>query len=355
MKINTKPFALLATTAIFMLGGCSEPEQEQQAEVIRPAKLIQITAADNVKEFRFPAVVEALSSKNLVFQQSGQIISLKVREGDNVEQGQVIAELDKRIYQNQLDAAQTQYDTSKIEFERAERLIKADAIAKSIYDQRETAFNVSSTALDNAKKALEDTTLIAPFTGLIANTHVEELDAVTPATPIVTIQTDGPAEAKVKIPASLVSQMKRVAPVETFVILDSKGAQPLPGKMVGAIGLADERSQTFEVNFSFTPSENMTVLPGMTGVVVSKIMFNDEANLIGKILIPMGAVVSDADGQFVWLVDTSTYKVTRRNISVGGIEGDTITVEGGIQAGDVIVGAGGAYLQDGMKIRPLES
>lgn len=355
MKINTKRFALLATTAIFMLGGCSEPEQEQQAEVIRPAKLIQITAADNVREFRFPAVVEALSSKNLVFQQSGQIISLKVREGDNIEQGQVIAELDRRVYQNQLDAAQTQYDTSKIEFERAERLIKADAIAKSIFDQRETSYNVASTALDNAKKALEDTVLIAPFTGLIANTYVEELDAVTPASPIVTIQTDGPAEAKVKIPASLVSQIKRIAPVETFVILDSKGAQPLPGQMVGAIGLADERSQTFEVNFRFTPSPNMTVLPGMTGVVVSKLMFNDEADLIGKILIPMGAVVSDAGSQFVWVVDTSTYKVTRRNIKVGAIEGDSIIVEGGIQSGDVIVGAGGAYLQDGMQIRPLES
>ncbi|MFT6270210.1 MAG: RND family efflux transporter MFP subunit, partial [Alphaproteobacteria bacterium] len=169
--------------AIFLTAGCGEPEQALQVEVIRPAKLIEVTAADNVKEYRFPAVVEALSSKNLVFQVSGQVISLNVREGDPIEQGQVIAELDKRVFNNQLDAAQTQYDTVKIEFERAQRLMAADAIAKSIFDKRENALNVAITGLDNAKKALEDTSLVAPFSGVIANTFVEELDAVNPATP----------------------------------------------------------------------------------------------------------------------------------------------------------------------------
>ncbi|MGK0370510.1 MAG: multidrug efflux pump subunit AcrA (membrane-fusion protein), partial [Glaciecola sp.] len=167
--------------------------------------------------------------------------------------------------------------------------------------------------------------------------------------------TDGPAEAKVKIPASLVAQIKKIALVETTVILDSEGAHPLPGIMVGAIALADERSQTFEVSFSFTPLANMTVLPGMTGVVVSKVAFNDKASRLGKMFIPMGAVVSDAKGQFVWLVNTNTYKVSRRNIKVGDIEGQNIMIIAGLQVGDTIIGAGGAYLQEGMKIRPLES
>lgn len=300
-------------------------------------------------------MVEALSSKNLVFQESGQLVKLNVREGDEVQVGQVIAVLDERLYKNQLDAAQTKLDTAKIEFERAQRLIAADAIAKSIYDQRENAYNVAITGLDNAKKAFEDTRLIAPFSGLIANTYVEELDAVSPATPIVTIQTDGPAEAKVKIPASLVSQVKKFDPVGITVILDSEGAQALPGKMVGVIGLADERSQTFAVNFSFKPTADMTVLPGMTGIVVARIAFTDQANRIGKVFIPMGAVVSDAQGQFVWIVNTDTYKVARRNITVGKIEGENITVDEGLQVGDIIVGAGGSYLQEGMKIRPLAS
>lgn len=355
MKVMSSRRLIVAALSIFIITGCSEPEQSVQAEVIRPAKLIAVSTEDNVREFRFPAVVEALSSKNLVFQVSGQIVTLNVREGDRVEAGQVIAELDKRVFNNQLDAAQTQFDTAKIEFERAQRLMAADAIAKSIFDQRENAYNVAITALDNAKKAFEDTRLIAPFSGMIANKYVEELDAVNPATPIVTIQTDGPAEAKVKIPASLVSQIKQIEPVETTVILDASGAQPLPAKMVGAIGLADERSQTFEVSFSFNPTENMTVLPGMTGVVSTKIAFSAQAEMAGRILIPMGAVVSDAQGQYAWMVDMATYKVTRRTVSVGAIEGDSITITAGLQAGDTIIGAGGSYLQEGMKIRPLES
>lgn len=354
--MSNTPWPLyMVAVSLCMLTACSEPEQAVKAELIRPAKLIEVSLSDNVREFRFPAVVEALSSKDMVFQESGQIVKLNVREGDRIERGQVIAELDRRVYQNQLDAAQTQYETAKIEFERAQRLIAADAIAKSIFDQRESAFNVAVTGLDNAKKALEDTRLIAPFSGIIANTYVDELDAVTPASIIATIQTAGPAEAKVKIPARLVSQIKQIDPVETFVTLDSDGSQQMPATIVGAIGLADERSQTFEVSFQFTPLDNMTVFPGMTGVVTSKLAFNNEAGNIGKIFVPMGAVLSDASGQYVWLVDTNTYKVSRRNVVVGDLAGDTIAVNTGLRDGDIIIGAGGSYLQEGTKIRPLEN
>ncbi|WP_371194988.1 efflux RND transporter periplasmic adaptor subunit [Glaciecola sp. SC05] len=355
MKFNSSWRLCAAALSLMAISACSEPEPVVKAEVVRPAKLIEVKAVDNIKEYRFPAVVEALSSKDLVFQQSGQIIVLNVREGDQVKQGQVIAELDRRVYQNQLDAAQTQLDTAKIEFERAQRLMAADAIAKSIFDQRESNYNVAITGFDNAKKALEDTRLLAPFSGLIANTYVDELDAVTPASPIATIQTAGPAEAKVKIPASLVSHIKQITPVETYVILDSDGTQPLPASMVGAIGLADERSQTFEVSFKFTPLEGMTVFPGMTGVVVSRLAFTDEAGNIGKIFVPMGAVLSDANGQYVWVVDKATYKVSRRNVVVGELAGDTIAINTGLRNGDTIIGAGGASLQEGTKIRPLES
>jgi RND family efflux transporter MFP subunit len=355
MDFNVSWRLCAALLTLSLATGCTEPEQVLQAEVIRPAKLIEVTLSDNIKEYRFPAVVEALNSKNLVFQVSGQIISLNVREGDPIEQGQVIAQLDKRVFNNQLAAAQTQFDTAKIEFKRAQRLINADAIAKSIFDQRENTYNVAITGLDNAKKALEDTRLVAPFSGIIANTFVDELDAVNLATPIVTIQTDGPAEAKVKIPASLVSQFKQFGAIETAVVLDSGIDQPMPAKMVGAIALADERSQTFEVNFSFTPLATMTVLPGMTGVVISKIAFNKQANPNGKIFIPMGAIVSDANGPFVWLVDVSNYVVSRQNVTVGDIEGENIDISDGLKVGDTIIGAGGAYLQEGMKVRPLES
>lgn len=353
-KIANWRFPIVLAT-LLLASACSEPEVVEKPELVRPAKLFEVKVSDNVKEYRLPAIVEAVSSTNLVFQESGQLLKLNVREGDAVVTGQVIAELDKRVFKNDLAVATTKLETAKIEFERAKRLMAADAIAKSIFDEREGAYEVALTNLDNAKKALEDTVLLAPFSGTIANTYVDELNAVSPTTAIATLQTNGPAEAKARIPASLVARMKQTEALETTVELDSEVSVALPAKRVGVIALADERSQTFEVSFSFEPLESMTVLPGMTGVLVSKVAFMDDLGNVGNIFVPMGAVLSDASGQYVWVVDKSSYRVSRQDIDVGEIDGGDIMISKGLNEGDTIIAAGGSYLQEGYKIRPLEN
>ncbi|WP_395340694.1 efflux RND transporter periplasmic adaptor subunit [Ningiella sp. W23] len=343
------------SASLLILGACSDPEPAVQEEVVRPAKVIEVVASDNTREYRFPAIVEAINSKDLTFLVQGQIVELNVREGDQVKQGDIIARLDKRVYQNQLDSAETQYKTAQIEFERATRLMAADAIAKSIFDQRENALTLAQSQLDNAEKAVEDTILRAPYDAVIAEKHVEELQAVGPQNRVVTIQTDGAAEAKVKIPASIVSQIKQITPVSTKVVLDNQLASPLDANLAGAIALADERSQTFEASFSFTPTPEMTVLPGMTGIVLATLAFENEADRIGRVLVPVSSVLTDSQGEFVWLVDESSNTVSRQSVSVGEIADDKITVERGLTPGMIIVGAGGSYLVEGAKIRPLQS
>ena len=71
------------------------------------------------------------------------------------------------------------------------------------------------------------------------------------------------------------------------------------------------------------------------------------------ISLPIYAVVSDSEGQFVWVVDMNSMTVSKRVIKVGLGVGEMISVESGLKEGDTIVGAGAAYLTAGMKIRRL--
>lgn len=355
--ITTKQIVLFATavTVLGMISGCGQAPAPEKAEVIRPAKLIDVTLSSNVKRFSFPAVVEATNSKDLTFQVSGQVEKLNVREGQEVKEGDIIAIMGQRNFNNQLQTAQTQFDSAKLEFERAERLIVENAIAQTVYDQRKTQLDVTTAQLDTAKKAIEDTVLRAPFNGIIAIEHVEELDMVTTAQPIYTIQSEGAAEALVKIPASLVTRSKQIQPVETVVILDSASDVEIAAQFVTISTLADERSQTFDVRFSFTPPEDLTILPGMTGTVRSSITLggeNDQAN--AKISVPLNSIISDGNGQFVWKVDTQTMTVSKHTVQVGTGVGENLVIESGVDDGDTIVGAGAAYLTEGMKIRRLE-
>lgn len=353
IKMILKTYVILITASLGMLSGCGQPVAPEKVEIIRPAKLIEVTASSNIKHFNFPAVVEALSSKELTFQVSGQIEKLNVREGSEVKQGDVLATLVQRDFKNKLQTAQTQFDAAKLDFERAERLIVENAIAQTVYEQRLTQLNVTTAQLDTANKAMEDTILLSPFDGVVAVKHAKELDTVSPSQAVFTLQTEGAAEALVKIPASLVTHSKQIEPIETHVVLDSATQYEMEARMVAVSTLADERSQTFDVRFGFTPPEQLTILPGMTGVVRASLRLTTDAKNVGQIAIPLSAVLSDNDGQFVWKVDIQTMTVARQNIQVGAGVGEMLAIEAGLDEGDTIVGAGASYLNEGMKIRRL--
>ncbi len=345
---------LIAVTLGLGLGGCEQAPVEAPAEVVRPAKLVQVAVSSKARKVNFPAIVNAETSSDLTFPVGGQIEKFMVREGDEVKRGQVIARLDPRNFQNELSAAQTQLDSTQSEFERAERLLAGEAIARTVFEQRQAALEVAQAQLDTARKALEDSVLRTPYDGIVAIKQAKELQVVQPSESIVTLQSTGAAEAVVQIPASLVVRSDHIRPISTVVMLDAAPDARIPATFKAANARADEATQTFEVKFSFVPPEGLRILPGMTGTVHSTLEFDDEVGLPEQVTVPLSAVLAEGDKQFVWLVDPQMMTVTRRDISVSEGVGEYLVVQSGLQAGDTVVGAGASYLYEGMKIRPYE-
>lgn len=99
------------------------------------------------------AVFATIQSANVVPARArigGTILELKVRQGDHVEQGQVIATVgDQKLalqinsYAAQVQAAQAQVAQAKLEFDRAQRLVAEGAIARNMFDQAYTTYNVA--------------------------------------------------------------------------------------------------------------------------------------------------------------------------------------------------------------------
>lgn len=324
---------------------------------IRPAKLIEIAATDNVRSLSFPAIVEASSSVNLTFQVSGLIEDVAVTEGDDVVNGQVIARLDQRDFRNNLATMQAQYNSAQSEFERAERLLNQDAISRSVYEQRQSQRDVARANLDSARKALEDTVLRSPFDGVVAVVQAVDFQNIAAQQDVVTLQTTGAAEAVVQIPATLVANSGRVEPIETALLLDAAPDQRLAAEFYSSTGQADTQTQTFEVRFAFMPPEDLLVLPGMTGTIESSLLIAAEDGTTDQILVPLSSIVAEGGQTFVWLVDTETMTVSRQAITVDeGNEGigEGIGVTNGLSPGDIIVGAGSAFLHEGMQVRRFE-
>ena len=343
-----------AALALFM-SACSPAEEIAKAEVIRPAKLVKIESSSNERIFTSPAVIQASQSSDLTFQVGGEITALPVKEGQEVSRGTIIARLDQRSYRNEVSQARTAFDAAKIEFDRAERLLAGNAIARSVYEQRESQLDVARAQLDTANKAIEDTILRSPFAGVISAKHAKTFQNVQPLEKIVTLQTTGKAEAVVQIPASLIAQSGRLNVSETSVILDSAPDNKIPGSFLSISTQADPATQTYETKYGFTPPEGLVILPGMTAKVRAVATVDGDGGSSEQIKVPLGAILTEGESQYVWLVDNETMTVSRREISVGPSLGETLVVETGLQPGDTIVGAGASYLREGQKIREYEN
>jgi len=355
---NMRP-ALLVLLGAVALAACSDDPSAnaEAAPPVRPAKLLEITETQNTRVLNLPAVMSARSEAELTFEVNGTLEEFPVIEGQQVAEGDLIAQLDQRSFANDVSQAEAQFRNAQSNFSRAAQLVEKGTIARQTYDDRLAERDVARTTLDNARKRLEDSTLRAPFDGVIATKHVDQFQQVATQTPIVTIQSTGAAEAVVQVPATLVANSSQIEASASTVILDAAPDRPIPAELFSTATRTDPRSQTFEVRFSFLPPDDLVILPGMTGTLRADMTVSNVDGSLSRIAIPHSAVLAQGDDLFVWKVDSATMQVAKTQIEVSKLPehaGENVTIVSGVDVGDTIVAAGVSYLSDGMQIRAFD-
>ena len=340
----------LGLILLLAVAGCSDEPEAPAKAPIRPAKLLKVAAAENVRTVELPAIVEASASADLGFQLPGLVVAIPVREGERVAKGAEVARLDRRDARAELTREQANFDAAEAAFRRAERLIGKGAISRTTHERRKTQRDVAAAALDAARKRFEDSVLRAPFAGIVAVVHVEAFQNVASRQPVVTLQTTGSAEAVAQAPAALLANSGRIEPLETVVVLDAAPGTPIPANFHSVATRADPAAQTYEVRFAFTPPADLVVLPGMAGAVRSRLAIAGDGRA-APVAVPIEAILSEADSRYVWVVDTGSMTVSKREVTLGDGVGETLPVVDGLAAGETVVAAGVSYLHEGMRIR----
>ncbi len=341
----------LASCAAFM-AACSPQGEAPSEPAVRPAKLVTVEAASNRRTIEFPAVVRASRSTQLAFEVGGRLEELDVIEGAEVEQGQIIGQIAQRDYQNKVAQARSEYQNAESEYQRARRLAEQDAISKSVLEARRAQRDIAKAALDSAEKALSDTTLVAPYSGVISTVYVKQFQNVQPLEPVAILQSEG-VEVLSNIPANIIAYVPQFKPVSTQVILDPAPDRALPATLKEASAEADPATQSYEVSFGFTPPEDLLILPGMTATLKVELELSELADSIrGGIAVPRSAINVEGDELFVWVTSPDDMTVSKRIVTTGSNLGENVAVTGGLEAGETIVAAGGSFIHEGMKLRP---
>jgi len=368
--------ALLVVCSFFLLSACDSPPERQAApEEPRPVKLLTVGESSAVMQRKFPGMVRASKRAELAFQVSGTLTQLPVGEGQEVKEGQILAQLDQRDFENSLRNAQGQFgnvraalESATSEYERILRIRKQDpgATSESMVVKRREAKDRATAemesvqaALDAARDKLGDTTLRAPFSGIVSRRHVENFQEVQAKEPIVSLDDISALEILVDLPESVVARINEPSErtgKEAPVMAEFAA---LPGKEYALVvkefsTRADPKTQTFQVVFEMKKPDDVSILPGMTAMIVGS--SPEGVNGDGRFVIPAVAVFSDERGvAHVWVVEPDTMAVQRREVVTGGVAGEAgIRIAEGLKAGEVVAVSGASRLRDGMRVKPFD-
>jgi RND family efflux transporter MFP subunit len=323
----------------------SEPLQSAQTArgAPTPVKLLTAFTADEAPSF--PGRVEAGDSAMLAFRVAGQLRELKVRMGDRVNKGAVLAELDPTDYQLNLDARQAEFDLAQLEAERASALYKQKLISEDQYDTAQTVLATTEARLEQAREQLSFCKLTAPFAGAIAFTYAMPSEIVAPQQPVLNLQDTSTLDIRFNLPLRFQRLLEGEGRAVFTVMFELMPGVQLDARYKEVDMRPDPDTNSYPVTLLVNSPDDFSARPGMP----ASVRLHHPSLSGGRWVVPAEALF-DRSGEVahVWRVETSSMTVQKVAVELdaGG------ELRAGLYPGDQIVAAGVDRLREGQRVRP---
>ena len=332
------------------LAGCGADATVETSPAVRPARLITVGAGDHSAPSQFVGKVAPAHTVELGFEIDGTLKQLPQPEGALVLAGDVIAQLDPERFDLALESARADHELAEKTLSRIESLRASGTVSQAELDEAMARAKLTGLAVKTAQKNLDDTVLRAPFDGRLTKRLVENFSPVARLTPVIRLAPTEHIEVVVGVPEQLMAELNPAALQKAEVQFSTEPERLFAARWLDYEGEASRDTQTYDVRFALIETPQWSVLPGMTATVLLSLAATDQA----VVQVPMSALQSDATGNFfVWVVDPVSATVAQRTVKLGIPVRDHVPVIAGLEIGEQVVAAGGAWLYAGMKVRPL--
>lgn len=357
MSLLRQKYAALA--AVFFVGlvltaGCGKEEAEAPKEVVKAVKIMKVQAGQDQYSMSFPGRVRAAKRSELSFKVSGPLSELPIEEGQMVQKGDLVARILPRDFQVALNEAKAREVEAEKQYRRYKELYAKKQVSKADFDRYKAARDVARAQKEDAENALDDTSLRAPFAGIIAKRYVENFEKVQAKQPIAFLQLIDRLEILIDVPELTMARFREEGKVDVFVTFDSVPGEQYDLSVKEFSTEADPATQTYQVVLEMDQPAEANILPGMTAKVTATAQGRDTAG--SSLIVPATAVLNDADNKsYVWVLDMDQKTAHKTLVQIGSLEGSSnIVIEEGLKGGETIIIAGVTKLQEGMQVRPWE-
>ena len=353
------PTILLLVAAFGLLGGCGAQPRPRAARV---AVTVAIAAQREMPfALRSTGTIEPLQTAAVGSQVGGIITRVAFREGQEVQQGQALFELDHRPFRAALAQARAelarsreQAEVARLDADRGRALIAQGALSQADWDQKRSAAETAeanlladSAAVETAGLNLEYASIRAPISGRTGRLMAHEGDYVKSATtdPLVTINQQNPVRVRFTVPVSDVPLVQRYRGAGTRVIvtLPAPDTVSREGPLAFVDNAVDPASGTLLLKGELQNRDGLLV-PGQF-VDVRLVLYTEPRATV----VPAPAVATGQGGTFVYVLNPDS-TVTPRPVQVSRTVDEMAVLAGGLEPGETVVTDGQFRLSPGARV-----
>lgn len=355
---------LIPVTCAAALAACSAADQSQPAP--KPVAWIEVGARgeSSITSGTLPGRVQAADRSVLSFEVGGTITRMNADIGESFGRGSVLAALDSSDYRLQVAQASAtlaettaRLERAKLDENRQKSLFERGAASETRLEQAQAeARSLASIAAANraqlgiAREAVSDSALRAPFSGRIARRLVEPGTQVSPGQPIFEI--DG---AQLEVAFSVNARQREQLNLGDTVTVTVDGGDSLESAAtITEISSRASGPGAFEVIARLAASDDQVRSGQVVDVRLPEFeaQHTESSNL--SVLVPLTAIMPEGENKgSVWRIERETGAIERVFVTLGSSSRDFVEILNGLEAGDMIVSRGVAFLSEGQSVERI--
>jgi len=350
---------VLSSSLIFGFGFRREREETVEEKVRVPV------VVEKVKKGEIKKTVETygniLPSKRILIYSkvSGTLEKLYFEEGEMVKKNDLLAEIEHEELELNIKSLKASLKMAQIELGRVEKdykrisaLFKKGATSQQTYDNIKAQYEGTKANVESlkanlalAKKRLEDSYIVSPFSGIIEKKFVDEGEMITSSSmmkssPIYSLIEIDKVKVRGEVAESDFVKLKKGMKVEVKV--DAYPEKIFQGKVSLISPSIDPSSRTGEVEIEI-PNPELKLRGGMFARI--KIIIDERKNTL---IINEKAILQENSKYYVWVVKDN--EVEKRYVDKGIEEGKRVEILKGLKEGEKVVVEGGIGLKEGMEV-----
>ncbi|MBI2962617.1 MAG: efflux RND transporter periplasmic adaptor subunit [Deltaproteobacteria bacterium] len=327
----------LAVAAIAASCGRSE-QREPAASAVVTVRIEEVRTSPVPDSYEAAGTIRSRRTSVLSSRIVARVLAVHVREGDSVERGRSLVELDARDVTAELRKAEAGLHVAEATYRRYGSLLERGSASRQEFEEVEARYRAAQADAAAARAAASYARIRSPIDGVVAAKTVEIGSLAAPGVPLLTIEDDSAYRLEVPVEESRLAAIRPGQAVEAAV--DALGAD-LSGRVAEIVPAADARSRTFVVKIDLPADPRLR--SGMFG----------RARFAGApttaLTVPSSAVVERGPLTALYAVDAGD-TARLRLVRLGRRFDERVEVLSGLEAGERVIAERAAGLRDGLRV-----